>query len=85
LDGKGRIQNPSFSNYIIPTSLDAPLVHSEIVESVYPEGPFGVKGFGETPLMGVAACVANAVSDAIGRDVDKIPMLPERLLEKMKG
>lgn len=85
LDGKGRIQNPSFSNYIIPTSLDVPRVHAEIVESEYPEGPYGVKGFGETPLMGVAACVANAVTQAIGKDMDKIPMLPERLLEKLKG
>ena len=78
-DDRGLIQNPSFSTYIIPTSKDVPPIHPAIVESAYPEGPYGAKGFGETPLMGVAACIANAVSDATGSDITTLPLLPERI------
>jgi len=85
MDGKGRIQNPSFSTYIIPTSKDTPHLHAELVESPYPEGPFGAKGFGETPLMGAAACIANAVANATGVDITQLPILPERLLTDIQS
>jgi CO/xanthine dehydrogenase Mo-binding subunit len=80
LNENGLIQNPSFSTYIIPTSRDIPRIHTEIVESEYPEGPYGAKGFGETPLMGVAGCIANAVSNATGMEISRIPILPEYVL-----
>jgi CO/xanthine dehydrogenase Mo-binding subunit len=79
---KGLIRNPSLSTYIIPTSRDIPRIHAAIVESEYPEGPFGAKGFGETPLMGVAGCIANAVAHATGLDISKIPILPEYVLRE---
>jgi len=83
LDEKGRINNPSFSTYIIPTSLDAPRIHPMLVEAAYPEGPYGAKGFGETPLMGMAGCIANAVENATGLDITKIPILPENILPRL--
>jgi CO/xanthine dehydrogenase Mo-binding subunit len=84
IDEKGRVNNPDFSTYIIPTSMDIPEIIPIIVESPYPEGPYGVKGFGETPLMGAAAAVANAVANATGCPVRNIPILPEEVKRMMK-
>lgn len=81
VDSRGRIQNPSFATYIIPTTMDIPEIETAIIESPYPEGPYGAKGFGETPLMGMAGCIANAVAQATGLDITRIPILPESLLE----
>lgn len=80
-DEKGNIINYGFSTYIIPTTLDIPQIHPIIVEEPFPQGPFGAKGFGEQPLMGVAPAVASAVAHAIGTQPDRIPMIPERVLK----
>ncbi len=77
INPNGCVTNPDFATYIIPTSKDTPEIFPLIVESPYPEGPFGVKGFGETPLMGAAAAIANAVAHAIGKPISKLPILPE--------
>lgn len=80
----GVMINPDFSTYIIPTSMDAPVIDPIIVEEPFPDGPFGAKGFGELPLMGVAPAVANAVTHAIGARSFEIPLTPERLFELLK-
>ena len=84
VDSRGRIQNPSFATYIIPTTRDIPEIETAIIESPYPEGPYGAKGFGETPLMGMAACIANAISNATGLDIACIPLSPESLIQDLK-
>lgn len=83
-DEQGHIRNPDLDTYIIPTSKDIPEIYPIIIESPYPEGPFGAKGFGETPLMGSGAAIANAVSHAIGHPINKLPILPEDILSLLK-
>jgi CO/xanthine dehydrogenase Mo-binding subunit len=78
---EGVIQNPKFATYIIPTSLDGPEIIPIIVEEAYPEGPFGAKGFGEQPLMGIAPAILNAVAHAIGTRFYKLPLKPEDVLK----
>ncbi len=80
----GKIINPSFTGYTIPTSLDVPDVDAIIVESPYSEGPFGAKGLGEPPMVGPAAAIMNAVYDACGVRIRKTPGLPEDILEGLK-
>jgi CO/xanthine dehydrogenase Mo-binding subunit len=80
----GHIINYNFSTYIIPTILDVPEFQPIIVEEEFPQGPFGAKGFGEQPLMGVAPAVANAIAHATGIRPDRTPMTPERILGWMK-
>jgi len=80
----GRIKNPQFSTYIIPTAADMPEIVPVIVEARYSEGPLGAKGFGEQPLMGVAPAIANAVCHAlVGISVHKLPLTPEYIWERM--
>jgi CO/xanthine dehydrogenase Mo-binding subunit len=75
----GRIVNDRLTNYIIPTSLDAPEIETIVVEKEYPHGPFGAKGVGELPMNGAAPAIAAAVFNATGAFVAEIPVTPERL------
>ncbi|HKP88034.1 MAG TPA: xanthine dehydrogenase family protein molybdopterin-binding subunit [Blastocatellia bacterium] len=81
---KGRIVNNRLTNYIIPTSLDAPDMETIIVEKEYPHGPFGAKGVGELPMDGAAPAIAAAVFNATGALVTEIPITPERLQAAME-
>jgi CO/xanthine dehydrogenase Mo-binding subunit len=82
---KGRIVNNRLTNYIIPTSLDAPDMETIIVEKEYPHGPFGAKGVGELPMDGAAPAIAAAVLNATGVLAHEIPITPERLLQAMEN
>ncbi len=77
---EGRLVTPSFSEYLMPTSMDMPLVQSIILESRSGLGPFGAKGIGEPSLTPVAPAIANAVADAIGTRVFELPITPERVV-----
>ena len=81
---KGRIVNNRLTDYIIPTSLDAPDIETIIVEKPYPHGPFGAKGVGELPIDGGAPAIAAAVLNATGVFLPEIPITPERLQKAME-
>jgi len=81
---RGRIINNRLTNYIIPTSLDAPEMESIIVENAYPHGPFGAKGVGELPIDGPAPAIAAAIFNATGAFVNEIPVTPERLMAEVE-
>ena len=76
---KGRIKNPSFLDYYIPTAADIPNITPIIVEAPDENGPFGAKGIGEPPIEPVAAAVANAVYNALGFPIREFPYTPERV------
>ena len=70
---------PSLLDYKIPTSLDTPEMQSLIVESVDPEGPYGAKEAGEGPLHPSIPAIANAIYDAVGVRIDRLPFSPPRV------
>ncbi len=76
---KGRLRQASITDYMIPTSLDLPSIYSELVYNPSPYGPYGAKGAGEPPFVGVAPAFAAAVSNAIGVVMEEIPITPEYL------
>jgi CO/xanthine dehydrogenase Mo-binding subunit len=77
----GKIINPNFSGYLIPTTEDVPEIIPVIVEEKYPFGPYGAKGLGEPPLIGVAPAIVNAIYHATGWRVRQLPASPEMLLK----
>jgi 4-hydroxybenzoyl-CoA reductase alpha subunit len=78
--GKAGLHNgPSLLDYRIPTSLDTPEMCSLLVESVDPEGPYGAKEAGEGPLHPSIPAIANAIFDAVGIRLDRIPFDPPRV------
>ncbi len=81
---KGLIVNNSFLDYKIPTSLDTPDIHTNIIETNDPEGPFGAKECGEGALHPVIPAIANAIYDAVGIRITKLPIKSEDVLRLMK-
>ena len=82
-DQEGNMLNPNFLDYKIPTALDVPSIDTVIVEDPYIKHPFGVRGVGENPIIAPPAAIANAIYRATGQRMDKLPMTPTRVLEKM--
>lgn len=76
----GALLNPSFTDYLIPTSLDMPAVEATVVEVPGGWGPYGAKGFAETPTVAATPAVAAAIRDATGRSVTRAPTHPTDLV-----
>lgn len=81
----GRLRNPSFTDYLIPTAADVPEVRIALLECGDGTGPFGAKGVGEPSFIPAAAAVRNAVVDALGVEVDRLPMTPAGLVAILGG
>ncbi len=79
----GQMENSSFLDYRMPTSLDLPMINTVIVEVANPGHPYGVRGVGEVPIVPPMAAIANAISQAVGVRMDKLPMSPGNLLEAL--
>jgi CO/xanthine dehydrogenase Mo-binding subunit len=77
---RGRLLNPNFTDYVIPTAADAPEVHIAILEGGAGAGPYGAKGIGEPSFIPTAAAVRNAVVAALGVELDQLPMTPPRVV-----
>jgi len=80
---EGRILNPNFTNYIIPTSLDIPEITSVSVEMVESAEPFGMKGVGEVGTNAPLPAIAGGVEDAVGRRLSRSPLTAESMLRAM--
>jgi xanthine dehydrogenase molybdenum-binding subunit len=82
---EGRILNPTFLDYRVPTALDMPPIESIIVETQDPEGPFGAKGVGEMGGTPTAPAIANAIFNATGVRMYHVPMTAERVLRALQN
>ncbi|OQX96677.1 dehydrogenase, partial [candidate division KSB1 bacterium 4572_119] len=88
-DENGKLLNPNFTDYKIPTAKDIPdEIIPIIVEVPQPDGPFGARGVGEHPMLPAAPMVANAIDDALGIRITSMPITAEKialtLIEKGK-
>lgn len=80
---EGRMINNQMTNYIMPTSMDVPPIRVYFEELPYARGPAGAKGIGELPLDGTAPAIINAVENATGIVIRRVPLTPEVLLEAL--
>ena len=79
----GRMENSSFLDYRMPTSLDLPMIGTVIVEVANPGHPYGVRGVGEVPIVPPMAAIANAIYHAVGVRMNSLPMSPDAILESL--
>ena len=79
----GRMENSSFLDYRMPTSLDLPMINTIIVEVANPGHPYGVRGVGEVPIVPPMAAIANAIARATGVRMGHLPMSPGSVLEAL--
>lgn len=73
----GKILNANFTDYLLPTFLDAPHIEVRFVEEPDHWGPFGAKGIGEPPTIAATPAVVAAIRDATGRELTRVPVKPE--------
>ena len=84
LNESGRMANNQMTNYIVPTAEDLPPIHVSFHELPFAYGGYGAKGIGELPHDGPPPAIANAIRNAIGVPVNRVPLLPEDLMALME-
>jgi CO/xanthine dehydrogenase Mo-binding subunit len=82
---EGRMVNSQMTNYIMPTSADLPRIRVFFEEVPYAHGPGGAKGIGELPIDGPAPAIVNAIENAVGVSINRIPVTPEVLMDALEG
>jgi len=80
----GRMINPTFMDYLIPTAQEAPPMEAIIVEKPHPAGPYGAKGIGETSIVLIAPAIGNALYAATGVRIKDLPLLPHKVLSALE-
>jgi isoquinoline 1-oxidoreductase len=71
----GRIKNPRLSSYRVPRFVDSPAIEVVLVDR--PDLPSA--GAGETPIVGIAPAVGNAIFAACRLRLRSLPMVPNGL------
>jgi xanthine dehydrogenase D subunit len=75
----GKVVNPSFTDYLIPTILDTPPMQVRVLEHADPHAPYGVRGVGEPPTISSGPAVAAAIRQATGLALRRVPVRPEHI------
>jgi carbon-monoxide dehydrogenase large subunit len=79
-DNHGKLLNPNFTDYKLPTTLDIPdEIIPIIVEVAQPDGPYGARGVGEHTMLPAAPMIANAIDDAFGIRMKSMPITAEKV------
>ena len=76
---EGKIRNPSFTDYLIPTILDMPPMRLAILEYPDPHAPYGLRGAGEPPTISSTPAIVAAIRAATGRPLTRVPVRPEHI------
>jgi len=84
-DEKGNAIERDLDRYHIFRADEMPVLETIFVETFEPSHPFGVKAVAEIPMDGVAPAVGNAILDAVGANVDEIPVTPEKVWKVLKN
>ncbi|MFE9922574.1 xanthine dehydrogenase subunit D [Streptomyces sp. NPDC005774] len=74
-----KVRNPSFTDYLIPTILDTPVIPVDVLELADDQAPYGLRGVGEAPTLSSTPAVLAAVRDATGLELNRTPVRPEHL------
>ena len=85
MDDAGRMANTTLLDYRMPVALDLPMIDTVIVEVANPGHPFGVRGVGEANIVPPPAAIADAIYNATGVRMDRLPMNPVAVTEALQG
>ncbi|WP_181767555.1 xanthine dehydrogenase subunit D [Streptomyces albidus (ex Kaewkla and Franco 2022)] len=79
VDPDGKVRNPSFTDYLIPTILDTPTIPVDVLELADEHAPYGLRGVGEAPTLSSTPAVVAAIRNATGLALKRVPVRPEHL------
>ena len=77
----GKVKNPSFTDYLIPTVLDMPPVKSVMLEYADEHAPYGLRGVGESPTISSTPAIVSAIRQATGLPLNRVPVRPEHITQ----
>jgi xanthine dehydrogenase D subunit len=75
----GKVRNPSFTDYLIPTILDMPPMWLDVLELADPHAPYGLRGVGEPPTISSTPAIVAAIRAATGLALTRVPVRPEHI------
>ena len=78
-DEDGRLQNATLLDYRLPTSTDVPFIDAHIIEIPSEAHPLGIRAVGQVPIVPPAGAIGNAIYNAVGVRMRRLPMKPERV------
>ena len=78
---QGKLRNPSFTDYLMPTILDMPPMQVDVLELADPHAPYGLRGVGEPPTISSTPAIVAAIRDATGLALTRVPVRPEHLTD----
>ena len=78
-DASGQIQSTTLVDYVVPSAAEVPDMSVEHIEAHLPDNLGGFRGMGEGGTIGAPAAIANAIADAVGQNINILPMTPERI------
>ncbi len=76
----GLVRNASFTDYLLPTTLDMPPVVTELIEHPHPDAPYGAKGVGEPPTISSTPAIVAAIRAATGKELNRVPVRPDDIV-----
>ncbi|TMC75056.1 MAG: xanthine dehydrogenase subunit D [Chloroflexi bacterium] len=76
----GQVRNASFTDYLLPTTLDMPPVVTELIEHPHPDAPYGAKGVGEPPTISSTPAIVAAIRAATGKELNRVPVRPDDIV-----
>jgi CO/xanthine dehydrogenase Mo-binding subunit len=76
----GQIRNASFTDYLLPTIADMPPIRIHLLEMPHPDSPYGVNGVGELATLSTTPAVMNALRNATGRPLPRVPVRPDDIV-----
>jgi len=76
----GAVKNASFTDYLLPTTLDMPPVVADVIEHPHPDAPYGAKGVGEPPTISSTPAIVAAIRAATGRELNRVPVRPDDIV-----
>jgi CO/xanthine dehydrogenase Mo-binding subunit len=76
----GKVRNPSFTDYLLPTILDMPPVVADVIEHPHPDAPYGAKGVGEPPTISSTPAIVAAIRAATKKALNRVPVRPDDIV-----
>ena len=83
-DVKGKLITNNLMEYKVPSRMDINNIMVDFAESYEPEGPFGAKSIGEVVINTPSPAIAAAVYNAVGIEINSLPITPEKVLMALK-
>lgn len=81
----GKFMQKTLSDYIVPTCEDLPMMETTLIDNLFAYGASGAKGCGELTFVGGAPALAHAIEMAIKKNIYKIPLTPEYIMEVVEN